>query len=266
MREIEELLQLMSRLRDPESGCPWDREQTFTSILPYTIEEAYEVAEAIVRGDRAGLKDELGDLLFQVVFYAQMAREEGSFTFEEVARTIAEKLIRRHPHVFGEARYHSAAEQAVAWEQIKTSERGGAAGSVFNGVPAALPALIRAVKLQRKAAQVGFDWSEPGPIFAKIHEELEEIQAEIRDQGDQQRIMDEIGDLLFACVNLARHLGADPEAALRGTTSKFERRFRRIEGWLKESGMTPEQASLTEMDALWDRAKAEEDNQKSRKP
>lgn len=258
MNEIERLLQVMDRLRDSESGCPWDRAQTYASIVPHTIEEAYEVADAIARGDRAELKDELGDLLFQVVFYAQLAKEEGAFTFADVATAITEKMIYRHPHVFGDAEYASIAEQSAAWERLKAAERSTVLQGVLNGIPLALPALTRAVKLQRKAARVGFDWSELAPVIAKIEEELEEIRRELKAKTRSERVAEEIGDLLFACVNLARHVNVDPETALRAANAKFEGRFQRIEAWLAETGRTPEQSTLEEMDALWERAKAAE--------
>jgi len=258
MQEVEQLLNLLERLRDPHGGCPWDRVQTYASIAPYTIEEAYEVADAIARGDRAGLKQELGDLLFQVVFHAQLAREEEAFTFAEVATAVTEKMIRRHPHVFGETRYADRAEQSHAWEQIKAAERDTPADSVLDGIPPALPALMRATKLQRKAAQVGFDWSEPMAVLEKMAEELAELRSELEAGAIPARLTEELGDVLFACVNLARHLAVDPESALRLANLKFERRFRRIEHWLKAAGRTPQQAELAELDALWERAKAEE--------
>lgn len=258
MRELEQLLELMARLRDPDSGCPWDLAQSYASIVPHTIEEAYEVADAIARGDLADLKDELGDLLFQVVFYAQLAREQGVFSFADIAAAITEKMTRRHPHVFGNAEYADRAEQSAAWERIKAAEPGAARAGVLDGIPLALPALTRAVKLQRKAAQVGFDWGALEPVLDKIREELEEVRVEVRQGAEPARVLDEIGDVLFACANLARHLNVDAEAALRGTNAKFERRFRRIEDWLAEAGRTPQQSSLAEMDALWERAKADE--------
>ncbi|MDQ2695315.1 MAG: nucleoside triphosphate pyrophosphohydrolase [Pseudomonadota bacterium] len=258
MTEIERLLELMARLRDPQAGCPWDRAQSYATLVPYTLEEAYEVADAVARGDPAELKSELGDLLFQVVFHAQIAREAGAFDFAAVAAAVTEKMTRRHPHVFGSARYRDAAEQTAAWERIKAAERPDPAASRLDGVPLALPGLSRAVKLQRKAARVGFDWPDLGPVLDKIDEELGEIRAELAAGGDPRRLEDELGDVLFACANLARHLKIDPEAAVRDTNAKFERRFRRIEAWLADAGRRPEQASLAEMDALWERAKAEE--------
>jgi MazG family protein len=262
MRELQQLLDIMARLREPERGCPWDREQSFASIAPYTIEEAYEVAEAIAEGDREQLKDELGDLLLQVVFHAQMAREEGAFDFADVARAISEKLIRRHPHVFGDVQYSDAVEQRAAWEAIKSDEQRArgtpAPPSALAGVPLALPALTRALKLQRKAARVGFEWQAPAPILAKINEELQELCSAMAEQAGAERLHEELGDLLFACVNLARHLELDPEAALREANRKFERRFRRIEARLAENGQRPEQVSLAALEALWQRAKTEE--------
>lgn len=261
MIELEQLLELMTRLRDPEQGCPWDRQQTYASLVPHTIEEAYEVADAIAREDWAELRSELGDVLFQVVFYAQLAREEGRFDFADVARGIVEKMTRRHPHVFGGERYASAAEQMAAWEQIKSAEKAGtsqAPAGVLDGVPLALPALTRAAKLQKKAARVGFDWGAVEPVLAKIQEEIGEIRHEIATDAPPERLADELGDVLFAVANLARHLKLDPEAALRGTNAKFERRFRRIEQALTAEGRTPAESTLAEMDALWDQAKQEE--------
>ena len=250
----------MARLRDPEHGCPWDRAQTYATIVPHTIEEAYEVADAIARADWAELRDELGDLLFQVVFYAQIAREEGRFDFAAVARGIVEKMTRRHPHVFGEEAYADAAEQTAAWERIKAAETAERTAGTLDGIPLALPALTRAVKLQKKAAKVGFDWGAVEPVLAKIEEEIAEIRHEIASAAPPERLADELGDVLFAVANLARHLQIDPEAALRGTNAKFERRFRRIEQWLAEDGRTPAESTLAEMDALWERAKGRADS------
>ncbi len=254
MPEIDRLLAIMARLRDPERGCPWDLEQTFATIAPHTIEEAYEVCDAIERGDMPALVDELGDLLFQIVFYAQMGREAGAFAFADVVRAISEKMVRRHPHVFGD-------EPIPEWETMKAAERAGKddRASALDGVAHALPALSRAHKLQRRAARVGFDWPALGPVLAKLHEELDELELEL-DQvaAAPDRLADEIGDVLFACVNLARHTGTDPEAALRAANAKFERRFRRVESLLAARGSAPERSNLDEMDALWDRAKAEE--------
>ena len=264
MTAITQLLDVMAKLRDPETGCPWDVAQSFATIAPYTIEEAYEVAEAIAHEDWPALKDELGDLLFQVVFYAEMAREEDLFDFEAVAQGVAEKMVHRHPHVFGDGPVESAAAQTHAWEAQKAAERAakaaaeGRAASVLDGVTSALPALTRAAKLQARAARVGFDWPITAAVIDKINEEVEELRVEFNDGADRARVTDEIGDLLFACVNLARHAGIDPESALRQGNDKFERRFRRIEAMLDETGRTPDQSSLEEMDRLWDAVKAEE--------
>ena len=261
---IERLLDIMARLRDPDGGCPWDKEQSFATIAPYTIEEAYEVADAIQRGDMAALQDELGDLLFQVVFYAQMAREDGAFDFADITHGVSEKMERRHPHVFGDAEIASEQEQNLAWESHKAAERrlsadaDGRAHSALDGVAHALPALMRAYKLQRRAAREGFDWDGVSPVFAKIEEEVAEIKAEIAADAPREVVEDEVGDLLFACVNLARHLGIEPEAALRRGNDKFDRRFRRVEALLAERGKTPSQSDLAEMDTLWDEAKAAE--------
>ena len=260
---VARLLAVMQQLRNPDGGCPWDLEQNFATIAPYTIEEAYEVADAIERQDMAALKDELGDLLLQVVFHAQMAREAGSFDFEAVATGIADKMVRRHPHVFGDAKVADADAQTVAWEDHKETERRAKASaegrnaSVLDGVAAGLPALMRAVKLQRRAARVGFDWPHAADVFLKIDEELSEIKEEMQ-TGSAERVSDEIGDLLFAVVNLARHLEADPEAALRHANAKFERRFRQLEAELVRGGGSPAAASLDELEALWQRVKADE--------
>lgn len=251
----------MQRLRDPERGCPWDVKQDFRSIAPYTIEEAYEVAEAIEQNDLAQLKDELGDLLFQVVFHAQMAREQDAFDFDAVAAAVSEKLIRRHPHVFGDADIGDAEAQTRNWEAIKAEERQQKAGgpvSALDGVALGMPGLLRAVKLQKRAARVGFDWGEIGPVFDKLDEEIAELRHEVATAAAHERLEDELGDLLFVVANLARHLKVDPEAALRRTNAKFERRFRFIERALAEQGRSPDDASLDEMDALWNAAKAEE--------
>ena len=270
MTAIDQLLDVMAKLRDPETGCPWDVTQDFATIAPYTIEEAYEVAEAIAEKDWPALEDELGDLLFQVVFYAQIAREDGLFDFESVAQGVADKMVRRHPHVFGAddlndgSSIENAEAQTHAWEAHKAKERAakaeaeGRTASVFDGVTSALPALTRAAKLQARAARVGFDWPVTAAVIDQIDEELDELRAEFEAGGDQDRVTDEIGDLLFACVNLARHHRIDPETALRQGNAKFERRFRRIEEMLSETGRTPAQSSLEEMDRLWDAVKAEE--------
>jgi ATP diphosphatase len=263
-RDIERLLEIMAALRTPGSGCPWDLKQNFATIAPYTIEEAYEVADAVARGDLSHLREELGDLLLQVAFHARMAEEVGAFDFGDVVQAITEKLLRRHPHVFGEARGLSPEAVKDLWEQIKTEEKAERAakteaGSVgaLAGVPLALPALTRALKLQAKAGRVGFDWNDPLAVLHKIREEADEIEAEIRD-GERDRAAGELGDLLFAVVNLGRHLDIDPEAALRSTNHKFERRFAAIERALTARGKSPAQATLAEMDALWDEAKGEE--------
>lgn len=261
---IDRLLDIMARLRDPESGCPWDLEQTFRTIVPYTIEEAYEVADAIEQGDMIAVREELGDLLLQVVFYAQMAKEEGLFDFDSVAGEIADKMIRRHPHVFGAADLATAEAQTIRWEEQKADERAAKAAekgnqvSVLDGVILGLPALTRAIKLQKRAARVGFDWTETVRILDKIEEEIQELRHELSSDGTPERITDELGDLFFALTNLARRLDIDPEAALRGTNAKFERRFRRIEDALAIDGRAPENASLDEMETLWQRAKREE--------
>lgn len=261
---IARLLAVMARLRDPAGGCPWDLEQSFETIAPYTIEEAYEVAEAITVGDRAALKDELGDLLLQVAYHARMAEEEGSFDFDAVAAAIAEKMIRRHPHVFGDASVADAAAQTGAWEHQKAEERArkaaaeGRTASVLEGVSAALPALMRSVKLQRRAARVGFDWPDIGPVISKIEEEIGELRDEIGAQPDRDRLEDEMGDVLFAVVNLARHLGVDPETALRRCNAKFERRFRAVEERLAVDGHSPGAVALDVMEAHWVDIKLEE--------
>ncbi len=261
---IERLLGVMARLRDPAKGCPWDREQSFATIAPYTIEEAYEVADAIASGDKPALKEELGDLLFQVVFYAQMAREQGHFDFAEIAAAIADKMERRHPHVFGGATIETAAAQTAAWEATKARKRAAAGtvekpASILDGVARALPALTRAEKLTKRAARHRFDWPEAAQVLDKIEEEIDELRTEIVASAPAERLSDELGDLLFACANLARKLDLDPEATLRDANDKFERRFRRVEALLRErGGKTPSDSTLEEMDALWDDVKAEE--------
>ncbi len=250
------LLAIMRRLRDPETGCPWDIAQDFASIAPYTIEEAHEVADVIERQAWGELRGELGDLLLQTVYHAQMADEAGLFGFDDVVRAISDKMVARHPHVFGdENRDKSAAQQTADWERIKAAERGPA--RVLDGVALGLPALTRAVKLQKRAARVGFDWPSTDEVVAKIAEEAAEL-VEARDQLTEAEVAEEFGDLLFVMANLARHLNVDPEAALRATNAKFTRRFGRIEDWLAEAGKTPDQSDLAEMDALWNRAKTEE--------
>jgi len=261
-RPIDRLLLIMARLRDPERGCPWDREQDFASIAPYTIEEAYEVADAIERADMASLKDELGDLLLQVVFHARMAEEAGRFAFDDVVAAIADKMVRRHPHVFGDAQIATVAAQNEAWEAHKATEREeaqrrqeGGAGSVLDGVALALPALLRAAKISRRAARIGFDWPDARAVIAKIAEEIAEVEAEI-DGNDRLRLEDEVGDLLFAAANLARKLEVEPETALRRATAKFERRFRCVEALAAERGIGRDLGAL---EALWQEIKATEE-------
>lgn len=255
--QTQRLLEIMARLRDPERGCPWDRLQTFKTIAPYTVEEAYEVADAIEREDLSALREELGDLLLQVVYHARLAEEAGLFGFEEVAAGIGDKLVSRHPHVFGKADIKDAVQQTRDWEWRKAAERAAKAqGGVLDGVPVGLPSLSRAEKLQKRAARVGFDWPVLAPVFGKIREELTELEQEVSARSDAARLSDELGDVLFAVANLARKLGVDPEQALRGTNRKFERRFRHVEARLAEGGRGPEQATLDEMDGYWDEAKA----------
>jgi tetrapyrrole methylase family protein/MazG family protein/ATP diphosphatase len=259
---IFELLEIMTRLRNPAGGCAWDLEQTFETIAPYTVEEAYEVADAIQRGSMSDLAEELGDLLLQVVFHAQMAREAGAFDFDDVVRGINTKMVRRHPHVFGDAASRSAAEQTVAWEEIKAEERGrkaSRAAGLLDDVAIALPALTRAAKLSRRAARVGFVWPDIGQVMAKLHEEVAELEAEIA-AGDVAKARQELGDVLFVCANIARTLDVDAEDALRESNAKFVRRFEFIEQALAGRGSSPEQSNLAEMDALWDAAKQAERN------
>ena len=254
---IDDLLAVMARLRDPDSGCPWDQAQTFATIAPYTIEEAYEVADAIARGDMGDLKEELGDLLLQVVFHARMAQEQGDFAFDDVARAITDKMIRRHPHVFGETRFANRAAQADDWETRKAAERaakGAHRAGVLDDVPIGLPGLTRAEKLTKRAARVGFDWPDAKSVLDKLHEETGELEAEI-DAGDLEKAREELGDLLFVCANLARKLGVDPEAAIRDANTKFVRRFNHIETRLAGDGRTPDQSNLEEMEGLWLEAK-----------
>jgi len=257
---INRLLDIMARLRSPDGGCPWDLEQSFETIAPHTIEEAYEVAEAISLGDMDELKDELGDLMFQVVFYAQMAKEDGEFDFNGVIDAISDKMIRRHPHVFGSKDIGSAQAQTIAWEETKAHERAkkakpGIEPSALDGVAASLPALTRAVKLQKRAARVGFDWPSILPVFDKINEELIELKEEIENGGSQSRIEEEYGDLMFVLANLGRHLNLEPETVLRRANRKFTDRFKGVETLLKARGKTPEMSDLEEMDELWDEVK-----------
>jgi MazG family protein len=265
---LDDLLKVMARLRDPGTGCPWDLEQSFATIAPYTIEEAYEVADAISRDDMDALKDELGDLLLQVVYHAQLASEQSRFDFADVADAITSKMIRRHPHVFKDPGLRDEFVSSDLWQRIKDEEKserdGGRQGSRLLDVPLALPALTRAVKLQKRAAEVGFDWPSLAPVLAKAEEEIAELKAAIDEtpKGAQtkqtKRVAEEFGDLLFVMTNLARHLGVDPEAALRDANAKFVRRFRSIEEALAAEGRKPEDATLEEMDQLWDEAKAAE--------
>ncbi|MBX9827308.1 MAG: nucleoside triphosphate pyrophosphohydrolase [Xanthobacteraceae bacterium] len=263
-RDMSRLIEIMAALRTPETGCPWDLEQNFATIAPYTLEEAYEVADAIARNDLADLKDELGDLLLQVVFHARMAEEQGAFAFDDVVFAITDKLIRRHPHVFGEARGATPEEVKGLWDRIKAEEKAEQAArgkpaeaGALSGVPVGMTALTRALKLQDKAGKVGFDWNDPTAVLSKIREECDEIEAEIA-AGDSDKAAAEVGDLLFAVVNLARHLDVDPEATLRACNQKFVRRFAAIEQALAAQGRKPQDATLAEMDALWDAAKAAE--------
>ncbi|MGE6791981.1 ATP diphosphatase [Pseudomonas guineae] len=267
MYQLNDLLHLMARLRDPQHGCPWDLKQSYATIVPYTIEEAYEVADAIERGDFDHLPGELGDLLFQVVYYSQLAREEGRFEFADVIDGITRKLLRRHPHVFPDGELYGAPgmakldEAAVKqrWEALKAEERAEKASapeqlSLLDDVPVVLPALSRAIKLQKRAAQVGFDWPDALPVVDKVREELDEV-LEAMSENDSEAISEEIGDLLFVVSNLARHLKVDPETALRAANGKFERRFRFIEQTLREAGRAMQDCALDELDALWGEAK-----------
>ena len=260
--DISKLLDIMARLRDRDRGCPWDVAQTFDTIAPYTIEESYEVADAIDRKDYAALKDELGDLLLQVVFHARMAEEQGLFDFGGVVDAINAKLVRRHPHVFGDARYADAEEQSRAWEDIKRAERAATGveddASALAGVSRGLPEWKRAMKLCERAATVGFDWPGPEPVLDKLREEIAEVRAEFASGAERERLLDEIGDVAFVLVNLARHAKVDFSEALRHANAKFERRFRRMEALAAEAGEKLEGKSLDEQDALWNRAKAEE--------
>jgi ATP diphosphatase len=271
MSDISRLLKIMAALRTPGTGCPWDLQQDFASIAPYTIEEAYEVADAIARGDLADLREELGDLLLQVIFHARMAQEQGAFAFADVVATLTDKLVRRHPHVFGDAQGLTPGAVEGLWERIKSQERKAKPGrdedgeGALAGVPVTLPALTRALKLQIKAARVGFDWNDPLAVLAKIAEEADEIEAEIAN-GDRTAAQAEVGDLLFAVVNLARHLGIDPETALRGSNQKFERRFAAVEQALAALGKAPAQATLTEMEELWTAAKTAERAEREENP
>jgi ATP diphosphatase len=270
-KSLDRLLDIMARLRDPNEGCPWDVEQTFETIAPYTIEEAYEVADAIARRDLDDLRDELGDLLLQVVFHAQMAREAGEFAFDDVAEAISDKMVRRHPHVFASETVAGVDQQRRAWEDQKAEERreksaarGDADGahSALDGVPVTLPALVRAEKLSKRAARVGFDWKDPADVLAKIDEETDEVRVEI-ERDDRVRLAEEIGDLLFACANLARKYGIDPETALHGANRRFEARFRQLEKRLRAQDRDPTSVPLEELEALWQLAKRDLVDEKS---
>lgn len=255
---IGSLLEIMARLRDPETGCPWDLEQDFRSIVPHTLEEAYEVADAVESGDLRHLRDELGDLLFQVVFLSRLAEELSLFDFDAVVAALVDKLVRRHPHVFGDARVADAGEQRRSWEQIKARERArdsAAAASELDGVPATLPALSRAAKVGRRAGRVGFDWDDAEGALDKVEEELLELKEALEQTPDAEEVEEELGDLLFSLTNLSRHLEIDPEAALRRATRKFERRFRRVEALLRERGLRPGREHRGEMERYWRQAK-----------
>jgi len=262
LKNTRRLLQIMAILRDPEQGCPWDRKQDFSSLIPYLLEEAYEVVDAIEREDYGDLKEELGDLLLQIAFHAQLASEQGLFDFESVAEVLCDKLTRRHPHVFADVQYQNDTQRAVAWEQAKASERlekqkvnNQVSVSVLAGVAASLPALMHAEKLQSRAARHGFDWPDVSPVFDKVQEELDEVRAAF-ESGDQEHIVEEVGDLLFVAVNLARHLGVEPETALKSGSRKFTRRFQYIEKRIDEQNRALDECALAELDALWDEAKA----------
>ena len=260
MPPMARLLAIMARLRDPQDGCPWDQAQTFATIAPYTVEEAYEVADAVERDNLTDPKDELGDLLLQVVFHARMAEEQGAFDFDDVARAINDKMVRRHPHVFDDESYASLEHQKQGWEALKSAERAGKAKgpiSLLDDVPVGLPGLTRAVKLSKRAATVGFVWPTVQDVVAKLHEEVGELLVEV-EAGDMAKARDELGDVLFVVANLARTLDIDPEDAIRSTNAKFVRRFQYVEKRLAERGKTPDQSDLAEMDRLWDEAKAAE--------
>ncbi|MDH5711220.1 MAG: nucleoside triphosphate pyrophosphohydrolase [Gammaproteobacteria bacterium] len=262
MQNLEKLLDIMRALRDPETGCPWDIKQDFSSITTYTIEEAYEIADTIERGDMHELKGELGDLLFHIVFYAQMANEQGQFCFDDIVEVINDKLVRRHPHVFADTEAGSDEELLKAWEQQKASEREGKgnygeAGSALDGIASTLPALKWAEKIQKRAAHTGFDWDELAPVFAKLHEEIDELKQEVEVENNHERIIDEMGDVLFSCVNLSRHLGVSAEQALRQGNKKFIGRFQQMEKLIASEGRAIEDYSLEELEQQWQKAKIE---------
>ena len=252
MNSIQELVDIMSALRDPETGCPWDRQQTMESIIPYTLEEIYELVDALERNNMEDVRDELGDLLFHVIFYSQMASESGSFGFADVVVGVCEKLKRRHPHVFAGQQVDTIEDVKSNWEKIKREER---AGDYLDNIARALPAMQRAEKLQKRAAQVGFDWDKPAPVLAKVEEEVHELKQEMAAAQTRSRLQSELGDVLFAAVNLARHLDVNPEIALREANNKFEQRFRFIQTTLEEEGQDLETASMEKMEELWDQAK-----------
>ncbi|MCW9718824.1 nucleoside triphosphate pyrophosphohydrolase [Avibacterium sp. 21-599] len=257
---IQDFVQLIAKLRDPNGGCPWDLEQTYQTMIPHLLEESYEVVEAIEQQNTDNLREELGDLLLQVVFFSQLAKEDNLFTFDEVINEVAEKILRRHPHVFGEAKAHNEQEALRHWNTIKAQEnKNKAYQSILDNVPQSFPALMRAEKLQKRCAKVGFDWDNIQPVMAKVQEELQEVQAELaRPQQEQAKIEEEIGDLLFAVVNLSRHLHCSPEEALRKANQKFERRFRQVETRVKQQGKSLQSSTLTELDRLWDDVKKQE--------
>lgn len=254
MKSIEELIDIMTALRDPDTGCPWDREQTMDSIIPYTLEEIYELVDAIEQNNVEGIRDELGDLLFHVIFYSQMASEAGSFDFAGVVSSVCEKLERRHPHVFAGQQLNSIEEVKSNWRKMKREERGG---DYLGAVARALPAMLRAEKLQKRAAQAGFDWDEPAPVLAKVEEEVDELKQGMAQGQARSHLQGELGDLFFAAINLARHLEINPETALREANNKFEQRFRFIQTKLEEAGEDLESASMERMDELWEQSKNE---------
>ncbi|MFZ7136534.1 nucleoside triphosphate pyrophosphohydrolase [Avibacterium avium] len=255
---IQDFLQLIAQLRNPNGGCPWDLEQTYQSMIPCLLEESYEVVEAIEQQNTENLREELGDLLLQVVFFSQLAKEDNLFTFDDVVNEVAEKILRRHPHVFGEEKAHNEQEALSHWNKVKAEEN-KTRQSILDNIPHAFPALMRAEKLQKRCAKVGFDWDNVQPVIAKVQEELQEVQAELaRPQQDQAKIEEEIGDLLFAVANLSRHLHCSPEEALRKANQKFERRFRQLEALAQQQGKSLQNSTLEELDALWDKVKSEE--------
>lgn len=260
MPAVQRLITIMKTLRDPQNGCPWDREQTYATIAPYTLEETYEVLDAISREDFDDLRGELGDLLFQVVFYAQMADEEGRFNFDDVCNAISDKLERRHPHIFGDVKVSGSQEVLANWEQIKTSERAEKAQhSALDDIPRAMPALMRAHKIQKRCSTVGFDWHTLGPVLDKVYEEIDEVMHEAKQAViDQQKLEEEMGDLLFATVNLSRHLGSKAEVALQKANDKFERRFRQVEQIIASQGLEMQDATLDQMEAAWQQIKLQE--------